>query len=114
MTDTASGPERPPIVDWHGNERQWSEAEVALQNGRVARINREVAEIRRAAEQMAAKGDLFHSEVAEFLNAEALMLERANKGSFLRGEDDTQERPGMFHTAARRALLIARAYNWTG
>lgn len=65
-------------------------------------IHREVVEIRRAAEQMATKGDLFHTEVAEFLNAEALVLESADKGSCLRKEDDTP-----------RALLIARAYAWT-
>ncbi|MFD5907064.1 hypothetical protein ACFWHG_36990 [Streptomyces microflavus] len=102
----------PPITNWHGDERAATAAETALAEGRAARIRREVAEIRTAAEQLAA-GSPAEAEVAAFLTDQALMLERAGgearSARHLRPEQDTIAEPGMFPTPALRALLIARA-----
>ncbi|MER6844873.1 hypothetical protein [Streptomyces platensis] len=110
MSETPHRTKYPTIVDWQGNERQWTPQEVTHHEARVARISGEVAEIRSAAQQMRDQSNPFHTEVADFPTAEALMLERANSATLLSRDDDTQERAGMFPTVARRALLIARAY----
>lgn len=102
----------PPRVDWNGNERPASAMEVSRAEGTAVRINREVAEIRAAAEQLATRSP-FERAVAEFLTTEATMLERnggtAQRAEALRFDQDTREQSGMFPTAARSALLIARA-----
>ncbi|SEB31633.1 hypothetical protein SAMN04490357_0186 [Streptomyces misionensis] len=103
----------PPRVDWHGNERPASAMEVDRAEGIAARIRREVAEIRTAAEQLAA-GSPFEAQVAEFLTVRAEILERAGgtaeRATSLGRHDDTLAEPGMFPNPARSALLIARAY----
>lgn len=93
----------PTRVDWHGDEREATAGEVVRAEGIAARIRREVAEIRSA---------------AEFLTAQATMLERAGgtaeRANTLRLTEDTREEAGMFPTAARSALLFARARLGTG
>ncbi|MFD6149389.1 hypothetical protein [Streptomyces sp. NPDC060243] len=100
-------------MDWHKNKREASPAEVARAEGTVARVRLEVAEIRAAAEQLSALSP-FEKEVADFLTAQALILEREVSQLYLaatmRPESDTLEQAGMLPTAARSALLIARAY----
>ncbi|MGW2550070.1 hypothetical protein [Streptomyces sp. NPDC001635] len=117
ITDPPGAPVLPPRGDWEGNERPASAAEVARAEATAARIRGEVAEIRRAAERLAA-GSPFQAAVAEFLSIQATVLERAGstaeRADDLSRSDDTREDPGMFATAARSALLIARAYNGTG
>lgn len=102
----------PSHVDWNGNERPATAMEVAMAESTAARIRREVAEIRSAAEQLAT-GNQFDTAVAEFLTIQATILERCGgtelSASVLRPDDDTREWAGMFPTAARSALLIARA-----
>lgn len=102
----------PPRVDWDGNKREASGAEVARAEGTAARIRREVAEIRAAVERLNG-GSPFESSVAEFLSVQANLLERcggtAQRADSLRLEGDTREVAGLFPTAARSALLIARA-----
>lgn len=102
----------PPRADWDGNERPASTMEVARAEGAAARIRREAAEIRAAAEQLG-DGNPFEAAVAEFLTAQATLLERcggtAQHAETLRPDQDTRDAPGVFPTAARSALLIARA-----
>ncbi|MGP9023194.1 hypothetical protein ACT1U9_32920 (plasmid) [Streptomyces sp. BR1] len=101
-------------VDWHDNEIPYDEAEQVRYRARVARVRKEVAEIRSAIAGMSAVGDAFHAEITDFLTSEARMLESANEadgGVELRMEDDTTERRDWGPTSARRALLIARAWN---
>ncbi|MEV7897411.1 hypothetical protein [Streptomyces cyaneofuscatus] len=102
----------PPLTNWHGDERPATGAETALAAGRAARVRREVADIRAAAQQMA-DGSPVEAEVAAFLTVQAELLERAggeaSSAHYLRPEQDTRQEPGMFPTAARSALLIARA-----
>ncbi|MFD0353672.1 hypothetical protein ACFVHW_07965 [Streptomyces sp. NPDC127110] len=102
----------PQRVDWYDNRRPASAAEVAWAEGTATRIRREVADIRTAADSLAAGTD-FDKAVAAFLLMQATMLER-NGGTpehadSMRREQDTLEEPGTFPTAARSALLIARA-----
>lgn len=103
----------PTRIDWHKNERPADAMEVARAEGIAARIRREVAEIREAADYLAAGTDA-EVAVAAFLIAQATMLERAGstpqRADAMRREEDTRENPGTFPTAARSALLIARAY----
>ncbi|MBD2829882.1 hypothetical protein ID875_21170 [Streptomyces globisporus] len=102
----------PPVTNWHGDERVATATETARAAGTAARIRREVAEIRAAAEQLK-NDDGFEAEVAAFLTGQALMLERAGGEAryahTMRPHQDTLEDRDMFPTAARRALLIARA-----
>jgi len=102
----------PPHVDWDGKSRAASDAEVARAESAAARIRSEVAEIRAAAEQLGSDTP-FEAAVAEFLSVQATLLERcggtAQRAETLRPEQDTRDTPGMFPTAARSALLIARA-----
>lgn len=102
----------PPRVDWDGNEREASDAEVARAESTAARIRSEVAEIRAAAERLAA-GSPFEAAVAEFLTVQAAILERAGstaqRAENLSRYDDTLDDPGTFPSAARSALLIAEA-----
>lgn len=102
----------PPRVDWDGNEQKASDAEVARAGGTAARIRREVAEIRSAVERLNG-GSPFESSVAEFLSVQANLLERRGstpqRADSLRSEGDTREVAGSFPSAARSALLIARA-----
>ncbi|WP_333745472.1 hypothetical protein [Streptomyces sp. IBSBF 2950] len=104
----------PPRVDWRGTERPASAMEITRAEGMAIRIRCEVAEIRTAAEQLA-DGSPFEVAVAEFLDAQATMLERAGgtpeRADSMRREDDTLADPDMFPNAARSALLIARAYH---
>lgn len=104
----------PTRVDWTGKERPASAMEISRAEGIVVRVRREVAEIRAAAEQLAATSSPFDAEVAEFLTVQANMLERAGgnilAADCMRREDDTLDEPGTFPTPARSALLIARAY----
>ncbi|MFD8516585.1 hypothetical protein ACFV27_37275 [Streptomyces antimycoticus] len=101
----------PPRADWEGNARAASGAEVARAESAAARIRSEVTEIRAAAEQLDS-GNPFEAAVAEFLTAQATLLERcgstAQCADTLRPEQDTRDSPGMLATAARSALLIAR------
>lgn len=101
----------PPRVDWDGNERPASTMEVARAEETAARIRREAAEIRAAAEQLG-DGNPFEAAIAEFLTAQATLLERCGgtpqRAEMLRPDEDTRDAPGMFPTAARSALLIAR------
>ncbi|MEE6264854.1 hypothetical protein V2E29_04235 [Streptomyces diastatochromogenes] len=103
----------PARVDWGGNERPASAMEMARAEGTATRIRREVAEISFAAGQLAA-GNPFEAAVAEFLTTQATMLERAGsspqRADSMRREEDTLDEPGTFPTAARSALLIARAH----
>lgn len=103
----------PPRVNWDGDERPATAMEVDRAEGTAARIRREVAEIRAAAEQLASGGP-FEAQVAEFLTVRATMLERAGgtalRADSMRREEDTLDEPGTFPNAARSALLIARAY----
>ena len=102
-----------PRVDRNGNERSASAMEVDRAEGTAARIRCEVAELRTAAERLAARG-AFEAAVAEFLTVQAKMLERAGgtaeRADSMRREDDTLDAPGMFPSPARSALLIARAH----
>lgn len=102
----------PPRVDWDGNEREASDAEVARAESTAARIRSEVAEIRAAAEQLS-DGNPFETAVAKFLTVHATRLERcgstAQRAETLRPDEDTRDDPNMFPTAARSALLIARS-----
>ena len=103
----------PPHVDWHGRRREPDAHEVALAEGTAARVRREVAEIRAAAELLAA-GTATEAAVADFLRVQATLLERAGgtaeSTTTLRPHEDTREESGMLPTAARSALLIARAH----
>jgi hypothetical protein len=74
------------------------------------RLRAEVAEIRSAVAAMRVQGGTFLEEVADFLDREALQLERVNEAD---GDNDTRERDGYVPTTARRALLIARAFTST-
>lgn len=103
----------PPISDWHGNQREATAGETARAEATAVRVLGEVAEIRAAAELLAA-GTPVEAAVADFLRVQATLLERAG-GSLayartLRPDDDTREWSGMLPTAARSALLIARAH----
>lgn len=101
-------------VDWQDNEIPYTDADRLRYEQRVARVRKEVAEIRSAVEGIKATGGAFHSEVADFLTSEARMLEGANEvdgGVELQPQDDTTERPTWGTTTARRALLIARAWH---
>ncbi|MEV6179884.1 hypothetical protein [Streptomyces sp. NPDC052015] len=101
-------------VDWQDNESPYSDHERIRYDQRVARVRQEVAEIRSAADGIRATGGAFHAEIADFLTAEARMLESANEvdgGVDLQPQDDTVERPNWGTTTARRALLIARAWH---
>lgn len=102
----------PPRADWDGKVRAASDAEVARAESTAARIRREVTEIRAAAERLS-DGIPFETAVAEFLTVQAALLERgggtAQRAEMLRTDEDTREAPGMFPSAARSALLIARA-----
>ncbi|MGI5135473.1 MULTISPECIES: hypothetical protein [unclassified Streptomyces] len=102
----------PSRVDWEGNERPAFAAEVARAEATAARIRREVAEIRTAVERLAG-GSPLNAAVAEFLTVQATLLERhggtAQRAETLSRYDDTREDPGVFPSAARSALLIARA-----
>jgi hypothetical protein len=88
--------------------------EVDLAEGTAARIRREVAEIREAADDLAAGTDV-EVAVSAFLTVQAELLERhggtAERADSLSRYDDTVDHPGMFPTAARSALLIARAHH---
>ncbi|MEU1121842.1 MULTISPECIES: hypothetical protein [unclassified Streptomyces] len=78
----------------------------------MARIRREVADMRAAADLLAA-GAAWEVQTADFLRTTATVLERnggtAQHAELLRWDQDTREEPGMLPTAARSALLIARA-----
>jgi len=104
----------PTRVNWDGTQRPASAAEVGRAQGKAARIRREVTEIRTAAEQLAVTGSPFDAEVAAFLTAQATLLERAGgtpgRADSMRKEEDTLHESGTFPTAARSALLIARAH----
>ncbi|MEW9521812.1 hypothetical protein [Streptomyces tubercidicus] len=105
----------PPIVNWRGEQRQPTTGEVARAEGTAARIRQEVADMRAAAEQLAAGSrSPFESAVADFLAVQATMLERAGstpqRANSLRPEEDTREERDTFPSAARSALLIARAH----
>jgi hypothetical protein len=88
--------------------------EVSRAEGTASRIRREVAEIRLAADDLAAGTD-FEVSVSAFLTVQATMLERAGgtseRADSLRPEQDTREDPNTFPTPARSALLIARAHH---
>ncbi|MER8199672.1 hypothetical protein ABTY00_37870 [Streptomyces microflavus] len=107
----------PPRTNWHGDERPASGAETARAEGTAARIRREVAEIRAAADQLK-DGGAFETEVTAFSRVQATALERAGGdavyASALRPEQDTRLETGMLPTAARSALLIARALTGDG
>lgn len=103
----------PPISDWHGNQREATTGETARAEATAARVLAEVAEIRAAADQLAA-GTPIEAAVADFLRVQATLLERTG-GSLagtrtMRPDEDTREWAGMLTTAARSALLIARAH----
>ncbi|MFM9735187.1 hypothetical protein [Streptomyces niveiscabiei] len=104
----------PPRTDWHGRTREHTSVETALIEGTARRIRREAEEIRTAAEQLA-DGTAVEREVAAFLRVQATLLERAgatpDRTAYLRPEENTQAVDGMFPTAARSALLIARAHH---
>ncbi|MFI9176099.1 hypothetical protein [Streptomyces lincolnensis] len=76
-------------VDWSGAERPASAAA-----GAAARVRDEVAEIRTAAEDLAAGGPT-EVAVADFLTAQATLLERAGataeRADALRPNDDARE-----------------------
>jgi hypothetical protein len=101
-------------VDWEGNVREATAMEVDRAEGTAARICREVAEIRTAAEQLTATGHAFDAAVAAFLAVQATMLERAGgtaqRADSMRREKDTLDAPGTFPSPTRSALLIARAH----
>ncbi|MFD8609377.1 hypothetical protein [Streptomyces sp. NPDC059631] len=103
----------PPRVDWSGNERPASAMEVGRAEGTAARVRREVAEMRAAAEQFATGGP-FEAAVAEFLTVRAEMHERAGgtaeRADHMDRYDYTADAPGAFPSPARSALLIARAH----
>ncbi|MEU1599316.1 hypothetical protein ABZ468_42580 [Streptomyces sp. NPDC005708] len=112
VTDEPAAAALAPHVDWAGNERAASAAEVARAEATAARIRREVAEIRTAVERLAG-GSPLNAAVANFLTVQATLLERhggtAQRAETLNRCDDTREDPGVFPSAARSALLIARA-----
>ncbi|MEW1761585.1 hypothetical protein AB0393_34445 [Streptomyces cyaneofuscatus] len=103
----------PPVTNWHGEERPASYEATARAEVIAARIRREVAEIRAAADQLVGASPA-EAEVAVFLTVQAELLERAggeaSSAHHLRPEQDTRQESGMFPTAARSALLIARAH----
>lgn len=112
-TDQRSEPVLPSHTDWERNERPATAADMACAEGTAARIRGEVAEIRTAAERLAA-GSPFEAAVGDFLRVQAAVLER-NGGTIQQAEnlsrgEDTREDPGMLATPARCALLIARAH----
>ncbi len=62
-----------PIIDWHGNQRDLDAQEVARAEATAARVRREVAEIREAADRLAGSGE---SAVADFLHTQATLPSR--------------------------------------
>ncbi|MEU9337898.1 hypothetical protein AB0D49_32840 [Streptomyces sp. NPDC048290] len=114
-TQTWSGTGLPPRVDWHGIERPADDAEVFSAEGIAARVRREAAEMRAAAAELAAgTSDPLDIAVAAFLTTQATLLERAGgdavRADVIRPEQDTLHSSGTLPTAARSALLIARAH----
>ncbi|MFE9735502.1 hypothetical protein ACFYO9_34165 [Streptomyces sp. NPDC005863] len=101
-------------VDWDDNVREATAIETDRAEGTATRIRHQVTEIRTAAEQLTATGDIFDAAVATFLTAQATMLERAGstaqRADSMRREEDTLDDPGTFPSPARSALLIARAH----
>ncbi|MFF7954160.1 hypothetical protein [Streptomyces griseorubiginosus] len=111
---TADGPRLLKRMDWHDNELPYTQEEVLRHEARLARVRQEVADIRRAATSLREAGGRFHTEVADFLTAQARYLESANEadgGVELQPQDDTVEHPVHGITPARRALMLARAWN---
>ncbi|MER7213239.1 hypothetical protein ABT340_39765 [Streptosporangium sp. NPDC000239] len=100
-------------TDWNGREIYYHVSDLVRYELRLARLRGEVAEIRSAVAAMRVQGGAFLDEVADFLDREALQLERANEadgGVEIDGDNDTRERDGYVPTTARRALLMARAF----
>ncbi|MEU0564996.1 hypothetical protein ABZ297_06315 [Nonomuraea sp. NPDC005983] len=100
-------------TDWNGNEIYYLVSDLVRYELRLARIRDEVAEVRSAVEAMRVQSGAFLEEVADFLEREALQLERVNEADGpveLDSRDDTREQSGYAPTSARRALLIARAF----
>ena len=103
-----------PRVDGRGNTYPASAMDVDRATATASRIRGEVAEIRGAADDLAAGTD-FEVAVSAFLTVQAELLER-NGGTPQRADnlsplDDSRENAAYFTTPARSALLIARAYN---
>jgi len=102
-----------PGEDWNGQVVERSPVQRALANSRYKRVVGEVAEIREAAELMTHSGDPFHQATSVFLTVQARLLDNENEsclGTELPWHNDTAETSGMLPSAARSALLIARAY----
>jgi hypothetical protein len=100
-------------TDWNDIEIPYTAADATRYEHRVVRVRAEIAEIRSAVAAMRGQSGAFLNEVADFLDREALQLERVNEadGSVeLDARDDTREQSGYVPTSARRALLIARAF----
>jgi hypothetical protein len=98
---------------WNDIEIPYTAADVTRNEDRVARVRAEIVEIRAAVEAMRLQGETFLDEFADFLDREALQLERFNEADGpveLDPRDDTREQSGYAPTSARRALLIARAF----
>ncbi|MFI9064224.1 hypothetical protein ACIGQE_20465 [Streptomyces sp. NPDC053429] len=109
-----SGGRRHPPSCSANDEVPYTSADIVQYEVRVARVRGEVAEIRTAVYDLCEEGGAFLEEVAAFLDREALQLERAEEAGSGSAEpaeqEDTQERDGLVPTAARRTLLIARAF----
>ncbi|MET8050886.1 hypothetical protein ABZU75_25120 [Streptosporangium sp. NPDC005286] len=100
-------------TDWNDQEIPYTTADVTRHGQRVARVRAELGEIRAAVATMRARGGAFLDEVADFLDREALQLDRANEADGpveLDARDDTRDQSDYAPTGARRALLIARAF----
>ncbi|MFF4414490.1 hypothetical protein ACFYY8_18340 [Streptosporangium sp. NPDC001559] len=100
-------------TDWNDAEIPYTAADVTRYEHRVARVRAEIVEIRSSVEAMRVQGGAFLDEVADFLDREALQLERVNEADGpvdLDSRDDAREQSGYAPTSARRALLIARAF----
>ncbi|WP_327270771.1 hypothetical protein OG233_30690 (plasmid) [Streptomyces sp. NBC_01218] len=98
----------PPVV----STRDPGRGETDHAEATAIRIRAEAAEIHTAAEQLAAADDPFREAVAAYLTVQAVLLERAG-GTTARAilpDEDTVAQPGVFPSAARSALLIARTH----
>ncbi|MEU7067274.1 hypothetical protein [Streptomyces sp. NPDC046161] len=97
------------------DEVPYTSADIVQYEVRVARVRGEVAEIRTAVYDMCEEGGAFLEEVAAFLDREACNWSGPTRRTAARlsEQEDTQERDALVPTAARRTLMIARAFTGT-
>jgi hypothetical protein len=100
------------MTDWYGNGVERNAVDRALVSARYQRVTGEITDPRQAAGLMDITDPLAR-ETAAFLATQAPLLERENEsciGIELSWRTDTRENAEELPSAARSALLIARAY----